>query len=93
MLFGAAILEAFVSYVVELGSVHTYCENRPIVRALAFIAAVIFALLIWNRATASWKRILSALGLVVCSLTMASGIAFIWYATKWCHQMLDSLKP
>ena len=93
MLFVLAILEAFVSYVVELGSVHTYCENRAIVGVLAFMAAVIFALLIRNRATTSWKRILSAAGLIVCSLTMASGIAFIWYATKWCHQMLDSLKP
>jgi glucan phosphoethanolaminetransferase (alkaline phosphatase superfamily) len=89
MLFGLAILEAFVSYVVELGSVHTYCENRPIVGALALIAAMIFGLLIRNRASA-WKRILSALGLVVCSLTMASGVAFIWYATKWCHGIVGS---
>jgi|HubBroStandDraft_6_1064221.scaffolds.fasta_scaffold2127476_1 hypothetical protein len=57
-------------------SVHTYCENRPIVGALTFVAAFIFTLFIRKRSDTFWKRILSGLGVAMCLLTTGVNIWF-----------------
>jgi hypothetical protein len=90
LLFGLALFEAFISYVVVLGSVHTYCENRLLVGALGFLAIVICALLVRNRSAVLWKKVLSDLGIIICMLTTAASIAFIWHATKLCRDMVGS---
>ena len=85
LLFGLALLMAFVCYFVILGSVHNYCDNRPIVGVLAIVPAVILVLLIRNRTAPLLKRVLSSLGIIICMLTTGAGIAFIWFATKVCR--------
>jgi len=87
-LFGSAILTGLLSIICGPFSAHTYCENRAIVGVLAFMSILILVLLIRNRGGALWKRVLSDLGVVICLLTTAGDVAFTWYATQWCRQML-----
>ena len=93
LLFVIAVSAGCFSVMLGPLSVHTYCENRPIVGALTFVAAFIFTLFIRKRSDTFWKRILSGLGVAMCLLTTGVNIWFIWYATRLCRHMLDSVKP
>jgi hypothetical protein len=93
LLFGIAISTGCLSIMLGPLNAHNYCEDRPIVGVFAFVASVILILLIGNRALTSWKKILSGFGVAICVLTTGVNLWFIWYATRLCRHMLDSVKP
>ena len=67
-------------------SVHTYCENRPvmIVLAMAGVWTCYFLIRQWPRTL--WRTIAAALALLICLFQIAfNGWYFAW-ATRVCTQ-------
>jgi len=72
-------------------NVHNYCDDRAAVGALACISSLFLVLLLRNRGTELWVRLVSDLAILVCFLTIFGDITFIWYVTKLCHHMLEGV--
>jgi hypothetical protein len=89
--FVAALCVVGFSYVVDVLSVHTYCENRPFAGAIALAALVNCYLLLRNRPAAGFRRALSASGVVLCALAIAANVGFVIWATHTCRHMFDLL--
>jgi len=87
----AALCIVGFSYVVDVLSVHTYCENRPYAGALALAALVNGCFLLRNWLPAGFRRAIVASGLVLSVLAIAADVGFVILATHDCNHMFDLL--
>lgn len=90
-IFAISVLLLPLSYVVDVLSVHTYCEERIYAVIVGIAALVNFGLVIWSRAT-NWKRkVASGLAGAFSIVVIASNAAFVIWATRDCRHMFDQL--
>ena len=88
-LFACAVLVAVLSALAFLTSVREYCERRSAFVFLAVGALVIVALLVKNWPPAAWKRMLSALAILLCLITIGGDVWYFKWTTDTCKPTLD----
>jgi hypothetical protein len=89
--FLAALALVIFSYLLFVGSVHTYCENRPFAGVLVVASLADGYFLIRRWPIGVLRRVLSVIGTVLCLLSLAWNIFFIAWATHTCRHMFDLL--
>ena len=90
-LIAASVVIFLLSFFLQLSSVHTYCEDRTWAGVFGVIAAVVFVILLRNRAGSTLRKVMSGIGLTLCLLAVGIDVAFIVYFTHLCRHMFDQL--
>jgi hypothetical protein len=94
ILFTAALVIVLLSFGIDILSVHTYCENRPVAGLVALASGVVGYLAARNRPSGTFRRVLSISGGILCLFMIAANLWFILWATRTCRHMFDLLdKP
>jgi hypothetical protein len=70
--------------------VHTYCENRPVIVALAAAGAGTGYFLLRTWPAVAWRRAVAILALVLCLFEIGFNLWYFAWATRVCAEQLRS---
>jgi hypothetical protein len=84
--FAAALFLAALSYFSMAACVHTYCENRPVMLALAVLGLGTTCFLIRFWPSSKLRRVGTILAILLCLLEIAFNAWFFLWATKVCAE-------
>jgi membrane protease YdiL (CAAX protease family) len=84
----AVFLLLLLSSLVIVGSVHTYCENRGGLVALA-VVGILFSIFIIRT---SLRRATKAALILSCLIAVGADSFVAWNCTKDCHRLEENLR-
>ena len=85
MLLRSLFLAAF-AFLFFAVSVHTYCENRPVVLGIAGMAAVDIYLLVRRWPPTAWRRWAAVIGVLLCLAVIGFNGWFFSWAMRVCAE-------
>jgi hypothetical protein len=86
VLLAISTVVLLASAVVDLLSVHTYCENRVFMVGLGLLAACVIGLQIRNRTHSRGALAAKIAGLILNASALVSNLYFFIYYTHLCDQ-------